>query len=255
MPGATTEVDNAKVEQAAALAGSPCTAGARLPPPLSPPLPPFPAPLFPPLPPTAKAPSPPSPPMPPLATLVAKVVEDTEKARPGLVEDAATDSLAARASRASRASDGVLASGCGTAVKTNADAAVSAGTAVSADGLVRGDGAVGNGERSGRVEDPAPLAILPGPAITSGSPELAAQAGCSRRTVRPGGDIVQDRHRGKRHLAAGVQEPASRAAARPCWIVTFEIDTLPPRTWKTRSTVFPSMMVLEEPFPLIVRFA
>ena len=46
---------------------------------------------------------------------------------------------------------------------------------------------------------------------------------------------------------------APSPAARPCWIVTLEIDTLPPRTWKTRSRLLPSMMVLAELFPLMVR--
>ena len=47
--------------------------------------------------------------------------------------------------------------------------------------------------------------------------------------------------------------PPPSPAAWPCWIVTLEIDTLPPRTWKTRSRLLPSMMVLVEPLPWMVR--
>ena len=74
-------------------------------------------------------------------------------------------------------------------------------------------------------------------------------ASCASCTI---GDVVRDHDGGERHLATGVQEPTTQPVTSPCWIVNPEIDTFPESTWKTRSRALPSMMVLDEPLPVIV---
>ena len=52
---------------------------------------------------------------------------------------------------------------------------------------------------------------------------------------------------------AWLRIPPPEPAARPPWMVNFEIETFPPSTSKTRSRLFPSTIV-PAPLPLMVRF-
>ena len=102
--------------------------------------------------------------------------------------------------------------GSGAAVKANADTADATGTTVSSDGLVERNRAVGDGERPGCVEDPTAATVSPVRTVTSDSADRAApRADCAIGTVIANGDVVQDGHRGERHLAPGVQDSATVA--------------------------------------------
>src|SRR5262249_48937437 len=131
----------------------------------------------------------------------------------GCVEDAAAEALAPRTACATCASHGlrvaVRARGTTGAL---GEAPAATGTAVAAEGLVGRDRAVGDADRAGRVEDPTAATRRPVRTVTADSADRAARrAGCAVGTVLARGYVVLDGHRGERHLAAGVQDPATVA--------------------------------------------
>ena len=166
------------------------------------------------------------------------------------VEHATAQAVTARAPGAPGAANRCTAV-CATDVSgPEARAPRAAGSARTTERLVGCDQALRDIERAGRVEDPTPLARRSG-GTDAAIGTCTATAG-TIGTVDTGGAnglVVLDRDRSEGHAAPGVQDPAP-FARRPCWIVTPEIDTLPPKTWMTRSMSLPSMMVLVAPLPL-----
>ena len=103
-----------------------------------------------------------------------------------------------------------------------------------------------------RVEDPASEARLP-PRLPPcpGSPRCRSRRPC---LCVPAATLFVTSTEVSVSLApAWLRIPPPEPAARPPWMVNFEIETFPPSTSNTRSKLFPSTIVLA-PLPLMVRF-
>ena len=93
---------------------------------------------------------------------------------------------------------------------------------------------------------PPPSARPPSVPLPPLSPDRTAAGSISPRQPRRSHcQVVQNVHPGKRDLSARVQNPCSQ-----CGITVlngqFDIEILPPSTWKTRSRSLPSMIVALE---------
>ena len=112
--------------------------------------------------------------------------------------------------------------------------------------LVRRDRALGDAQRPGLVRDPAPLSAR--------RRRRRCRHSRRRHRRRPPSAPLPPRAPIARLFTIATDEsdtwpPVLSSPApssdRPCWIVTPEMLTLPPRTWKTRSRLLPSMIVCD----------
>ena len=124
----------------------------------------------------------------------------------------------------------------------------SAGLAVSADCRVGLDETVDDRERAGRVIDPAAEGAASSESLHPGAPVGALGVAKAARTLST--TCTEESVTLPPEMRI---PPPSPLVAFPCSIATPEIVTLPLEIWNTRSRLFPLMIVVPAPLPLIVR--